>query len=932
MGPRPCRATNARPARPAATIASVTDDKTERRREALNVVRNLVASDAAPLERSQLGTALVSYLQGSCDDDFVTFLVRERLLSDDTAVEYRGHTATFEPVGPSAFGETLRTLGLLALERPAPLPGAATLPDTMNLDDHSIHVVGRQSVLFSGGTFADRVRSLSDDATETATHLAAVPQERYQAKTLIGLGGMGEVYEVSDVDLNRPVALKRIRADRNDPTMLARFLLEAQVTAQLEHPHIVPVHDFGRLSDGAPFFTMKRVEGTTLRDVIRKLASGDAETVQRYDLTRLAITFLHVVEAVAYAHARGVVHCDLKPENILLGRHGEVLVSDWGMVQLVGEQAPSDRTEVPVSLLPGTRMVPSGGGTLLYMAPEQVTGQVIDERTDVYALGAVLYEMLTLKPPHDARDHGELLVMIFSEPLISPRERAPDREVPLELEAVCKKALHPRAADRFARADDMRVAVEAYLTGARRRETARERHAEGEAAYARWRTLSQEREQLCKERDKLAVDVKPYDGEAKKRPLWEAEERLYALDIALEEALVEALDGWSQAVGIDSGFVAASDRLADVHLELFLQAEREGDRRQMYLNRRQVERHHRGRHAGVLSGRGSVTLLPTSDDVRIELHRFEERGKRMVRGERILLDARRLEDLSLPMGSYLFTLRSPGGEEASLPVLVGRGSRTVLRPRVLEKALVPPGFLHVPAGSFLYGGDKDALNAGPREERHVDDFLIARHPVTCQEYAAFLNALVDESPHLAERHVPRTKPDGGYLWAADETGRYAVPRLDADGNPGHPLAPVMGVSFVDAQAYASWRATKENRAYRLPHEHEWEKAARGADGRFFPWGNGFDPTFCKMALSRPGRPQPEPVGSFPVDTSVYGMTDCAGAIREWCDDFYDDSRETRVLRGGAWYFNPSYCRLCFRHGYLPHIVFTNFGIRLAMSV
>jgi eukaryotic-like serine/threonine-protein kinase len=160
---------------------------------------------------------------------------------------------------------------------------------------------------------------------------------------------------------------------------------------------------------------------------------------------------------------------------------------------------------------------------------------------------------------------------------------------------------------------------------------------------------------------------------------------------------------------------------------------------------------------------------------------------------------------------------------------------------------------------------------------------------------------------------------------------YALPRHDADGNPVHAAAPVMGVSFFDAEMFASWLARKESAPIRLPTEHEWEKAARGADGRFFPWGNGFDPSFCKMSLSRPGRPQPEPVGSFPVDESVYGMRDAAGAIREWTDSFYDPGRETRTLRGGAWYFNPHYCRLAFRHGYLPHIVFTNFGFRLARS-
>jgi len=194
-----------------------------------------------------------------------------------------------------------------------------------------------------------------------------------------------------------------------------------------------------------------------------------------------------------------------------------------------------------------------------------------------------------------------------------------------------------------------------------------------------------------------------------------------------------------------------------------------------------------------------------------------------------------------------------------------------------------------------------------------------------------LNDLAADSPHLALQHVPRTKAEGGALWEQGADGRFALPSRDADGNPVHPAAPVMGVSFYDAEMYAAHLANKTGLRLRLPTEEEWEKAARGADGRFFPWGNGFDPSFCKMALSRPGRPQPEPVGSFPVDESPYGMRDAAGGIREWTDSFFDAGQETRTLRGGAWYFNPHYCRLAFRHGYLPHLVFTNFGFRLAKS-
>src|SRR5690606_6611785 len=139
----------------------------------------------------------------------------------------------------------------------------------------------------------------------------------------------------------------------------------------------------------------------------------------------------------------------------------------------------------------------------------------------------------------------------------------------------------------------------------------------------------------------------------------------------------------------------------------------------MLFHRRQVERHHRGRHTSVLSGKGTVTLIPEGDDVLLELCRLEEKGKRIVRGERLVVDAHRVDELSLPMGSYLFTLRAPRRQECVIPLLVGRGSHTTLRPRLLEEERVPPGFLHIPASPFVYGGDKDALNAGPREERYV---------------------------------------------------------------------------------------------------------------------------------------------------------------------------------------------------------------------
>ena len=772
---------------------------------------------------------------------------------------------------------------------------------------------------------------------------------RYEMIGEIGHGGGGDVFEVKDTDLRRNVALKRLRREHTDPGLLTLFLQEAQLTAQLEHPNIVPVHELGATANGEPFFTMKRVTGQTLHEVLQALQRREPAAVARFTRTRLLVVFLEITRGVAHANARGVVHKDLKPANILIGSHGETLVADWGLAcadPLPPELVDNGAALPPVEW-PSVHTADMGvSGTLHAMAPEQARDGVIDRRVDVYALGVVLYELLTGERPFHWRSLAEAAA---PRPLpVAPRARTPHREISEELEAICLRCLQPEPADRFQGAGALSLAVENALTGSRRRQQAAQVAAEARANQEAMRTLRAEKERLQRRLHELQELVKPWDGEAQKQPLWTTEERLFDVDTAIDDALAATLDKFNQALGLDPGFVDAEDALADLHLELFLEAELAGNRRDQLFHRRLVSRHHRGRYTALLEGRGLVTLRPRVDGhdavgAVITAVSLVERGKRIVEGDPIELpeasDGGRVHNLSLPMGSTLFTIAVPGHVPPLAPVKVhvhvGRQARldleVNLQPAALLGTAVIGGFVHIPAGPFIAGGDPESQNAGPRREVVLPDFFIARTPVTCGEYLEFLNDLGTTDGDAARRHAPRTKPDGGALWEPDATGHWALPRHDADGNPVIKNAPVMGVSFFDAQAYCGWRSQKDSVAYRLPTEDEWEKAARGVDGRFFPWGNGFDPTFCKMATSRPGRPQPEAVMSYPVDVSVYGVFDTAGGIREWCDSFYDASRETRTLRGGAWYFNPSFCRTAFRHGYLPHIVFTNFGFRLAKS-
>ncbi len=771
-------------------------------------------------------------------------------------------------------------------------------------------------------------------------------QPRYEMIGEIGHGGGGDVYEVKDTDLRRNVALKRLRREHTDPGLLTLFLQEAQLTAQLEHPNIVPVHELGATATGEPFFTMKRVTGQTLHDVLQALQRREPAAVARFTRTRLLVVFLEITRGVAHAHARGVVHRDLKPANILIGSHGETLVADWGLA--LPDLLPPEVVDTAAPLTPvewsGAHLAEFGiSGTLLAMAPEQAVGDPLDRRIDVYALGVLLYELLTGERPFAWRSLQEAAAPRTLP--VPPRARAPHKAISDELEAICLRCLQPDRNDRYSGAGALSLAVENALTGARRRQQAGQLAAEAHERLDTMRALSADKGRLQVQLQAQLDIVKPWDDAAIKQPLWSTEAALFDIDVAIDNALAATLDKFNQALGLDAGFVDAEDALADLHLELFLEAERSGNRRDQLFHRRLVVRHHRGRYAAQLEGKGLVTLRPKIDGVDavgvvITAVALLEQGKRIVADDVVeLADDGRVQHLTLPMGSTLFTLTPPAHEPPLLPVQlhvhVGRQARLDLDVRFFPRSEADGGFVQIPAGPFLAGGDVESQNAGPRREITLPDFFIARAPVTCGAYLEFLNSVAATDVVMARQHVPRTKPDGGALWQANSDGHgvdvYALPAIDADGNPGIVDAPVMGVSFFDAQAYCRWRSLRDEVDYRLPSEDEWEKAARGVDGRFFPWGNGFDPTFCKMATSRPGRPRPEAVMSYPVDVSVYGVHDTAGGIREWCDSWYDASCETRTLRGGAWYFNPGFCRTAFRHGYLPHIVFTNFGFRLAKS-
>ncbi|MEO5820222.1 MAG: protein kinase [Vicinamibacteraceae bacterium] len=331
-------------------------------------------------------------------------------------------------------------------------------------------------------------------ASTDATGAAAVPPPnvRYVLETLAGRGGMGTVHVARDVELLRRVALKELSLEvAHDRSARSRFVREVQVTAQLDHPHIVPVYSLEVASGGRPAYAMKLVDGQTFGQLItdtRAIYDKHEKPDDDHSLPARLEHFLKVCDAIAYAHERGVVHRDLKPANLMVGKHNEVYVMDWGICRLMTQPAePASaptveavtaatanpartgsiaRTAVSLDASHGETAYGAIVGTPLYMSPEQATGRhdELDAKSDQCALGLILFEMVTLKRPLSGKTLAEVLTQASAgtrEPLVHAFGEA----VPGELGAIVTKASAGKPADRYASVADLADDLRRFMRG-----------------------------------------------------------------------------------------------------------------------------------------------------------------------------------------------------------------------------------------------------------------------------------------------------------------------------------------------------------------------------------------------------------------------------------------------------------------------------------
>ena len=760
----------------------------------------------------------------------------------------------------------------------------------------------------------EAVQSPSDSIVERLEgHSSTV--FRYEIEDEIARGGMGVIRKAWDHDLRRTLAMKSLIGDdssalaKPDELKLRRFLEEAQITGQLGHPGIVPVHELGIDHEGRVYFTMPLVRGREFKRIISLVRDGE----EGWTLPR-ALRALHkVCEAVAYAHAKGVIHRDLKPANIMIGRFGETYVMDWGLARVLDRpdgrdlrlrdeaepQVETDRSShVSEDVTPLMTMDGAVIGTPAYMPPEQAAGRIeqLDERSDVYALGAMLYHLLTYQMPYVARgQYASPRTVLHARLNGPPVEVAKLRpEVPTVLVDICEKAMATSPDDRYPTALGLAEDIEAYLND--RPVSARE----ATLGYQLSLAFKRHRGAVLTAMISLVILIAA-TGIFVRNQQQAIRARTRALDIVSARALPLQADdlypALPSAIPALRGWLERADDLSSRE-ELWRRELREAD----LDSRAEVD--------SIIAGLGKLPALRESVAERLALARALEDPAHLGRREswaRAIEAIREspsysgleLEEIPglIPLGedfeSRLWEFWSPlSGERSS------RDSATGKLTPAPEDGLV---LVLLPGGPFEMGqpGSQTTVTLAP--------FLMGKYEVTQAQWERVMGG----NPTLFEQ---------GVEWPRSV--------FSDDVETISPIAPVTNMNWFSAAEFAQ-RCSLE-----LPTDAQWEYACRAGTTATYYWGESPEDLEmvanvgtgnCPETLRNDAPPWDDgfcylsPIGSFPAN--AMGLHDMLGNVSEWCSNWYlEDSaggEKRRHFRGGNFILPPSYCYADWRQFEVP---------------
>jgi serine/threonine protein kinase/formylglycine-generating enzyme required for sulfatase activity len=734
----------------------------------------------------------------------------------------------------------------------------------------------------------------------------------------IGRGGMGIVYRARQTSLNREVAVKLLpRASMLKRRHIERFHRETLAAAKLHHPAIVPIHAVGREA-GIHYFAMDYVAGRSLNaelELLRDELNGKpvADRIlppfeSREYITAIAQVCAKIAEALQFAHAHGVVHRDVKPHNILLDRSGTPFVVDFGLAKVEELGSLTHSGEI--------------AGTPYYMSPEQALAKrvKIDHRTDVFSLGVVLYEALSLHRPFEGSTSHEILYAITFR--VPKRLRRTNPRVPRDLETVCEKAMAKSPEERYASAGELADELTRFLNHL----------AIHTQPVSYWKRLVQHVEHrrnwyvpsavmaavLVACVPALMQWAERRDLELQLRPLRE----ILASEVPDDRPIAELSHGLEQARDLRRrGLGRSVTEPAIARIEAVARGKKERGlaRLQRGLAPPQdtpLDRYRAASDRDYFVGLGllreALMLLP--DDPELQLWtdprsaypQLEFAPDPLLTGAAVHLQA--IDWLTqevgdpvllgvLPMqdprpvepGLYRITVVRDGSEGPDTCEMTRnldlRGRVYSLRPVLRSSQEVVAGMVRVPADTYTVRDSDDPRRLPVFLARSVElpSFWIDAYEVTNAEYDLFL----------------------------DETGRDPPAYWADDERPGWDALPVVGVSFVEAQAYAEWAGK------RLPTGHEWAAAARGKEGRPYPWGAEPGALTERAVLGKHSDPfdwrayarSVLPPGSRPEDVSPFGLFDVLGNVSEWTESIGSTEGEdrdprpdfgSRIARGAHW--------------------------------